>query len=343
MHSNTSQTGRAIALYALTGCFDAPGGNVPMSTVPVGAIFGRELLPPAMHGKSLGHEARPLGPESIFGWITTDALYKAVLEREPYGVDALGSFGLHLLVSHADGARGAQALDALDFMVHADLFMTPTAAHADIFLPVNTPWERAALKTGFAVDQRACAHVQLRQRVIEPRGESRSDAEIAFALAQRLGLGDVFWSGDIEAAYAAILAPSGVSLAELRAHPAGKTLPLKTRYRKHAGDGTGPSPGFATPSRKVELYSETLLAHGYDPARVRGARDRTGFAAGSGHRFSAGLDRQQEQSLHPQPVPPRGRVAAARATAARGHASRGGGRAVSAKATGCTSRRPMPG
>ncbi|MEX2481053.1 MAG: molybdopterin-dependent oxidoreductase [Gammaproteobacteria bacterium] len=266
MHSNTSQTGRAIAcLYALTGCFDAPGGNVVMSHVPVRTILGRELMPQTMREKSLGLETRSLGPESIFSWITADALYKAVLERKPYGVDALVSFGLNLLVSHADGARGARALDALDFMVHADLFMTPTATHADIFLPVNTPWEREGLKTDFYVDQRACAHVQLRQRVVEPLGESRSDAAIALELAQRLGLGDAFWEGNADAAYAEILEPSGVTVAELRAAPAGKTLPLATRYRKYAGDGSGPAQGFATPSRKVELYSETLFAHGYDP------------------------------------------------------------------------------
>jgi anaerobic selenocysteine-containing dehydrogenase len=36
-------------------------------------------------------------------------------------------------------------------------------------------------------------------------------------------------------------------------------MPLTTRYRKYT-DG-----GFNTPSRKVELYSGTLAAHGYDP------------------------------------------------------------------------------
>ncbi|MEQ8663104.1 MAG: molybdopterin-dependent oxidoreductase [Gammaproteobacteria bacterium] len=266
MHSNTSQTGRAIAcLYALTGCFDAPGGNVVMSHVPVRTILGRELMPQEARAKSLGLEKRSLGPEAIFSWITTDSLYQAVLERTPYGVDALVSFGLNMLVSHADGARGAKALDALEFMVHADLFMTPTAAHADIFLPVNTPWEREGLKTDFYVDQRACAHTQLRQQVIEPQGESRSDAAIAFELARRLGLDDVFWGGNVDAAYTEILEPSGVTVAELRAAPEGKTLPLATRYRKYAGDGSGAAPGFATPSRKVELYSETLFTHGYDP------------------------------------------------------------------------------
>ena len=36
-------------------------------------------------------------------------------------------------------------------------------------------------------------------------------------------------------------------------------MPLTTRYRKYTDTG------FATPSRKVELYSATLAAHGYSP------------------------------------------------------------------------------
>ena len=48
-------------------------------------------MPEGMLDKSLGREQRSLGPEAAFGWITTDAFYKAVLDREPYGVNALVS------------------------------------------------------------------------------------------------------------------------------------------------------------------------------------------------------------------------------------------------------------
>ena len=266
MHSNTSQTNRAICcLYALTGSFDAPGGNVMFEQVPTEPIFGGELMPEGMLDKSLGREERALGPEAIFGWITSDALYKAVLDRKPYGVDAFVSFGMNILVSHADGERGARALDALEFMVHADLFMTPTATHADIFLPVNTPWEREGLRTDFMVDQAASNYVQLKPQVIESRGESKSDAWIAFELANRLGLAENFWDGEIDGGYRAILEPSGLDLDELRNAPRGIEVPARTRYKKYAKVSAGLASGFATPSRRVELYSETFLAHGYAP------------------------------------------------------------------------------
>lgn len=43
-------------------------------------------------------------------------------------------------------------------------------------------------------------------------------------------------------------------------------MALPTRYEKHAETGANGAPrGFATPSRKVELYSQTFLEHGYSP------------------------------------------------------------------------------
>ena len=174
-------------------------------------------------------------------------------------------FGANLLVAHADPRRGREALAALDFYVHADLFMNPTAELADVVLPVASAFEREGLKIGFEVSEAAQSLVQLRRRVVEPRGEARSDTEIVFDLACRLGLGTHFWDGDIDEAYRYQLSPSGVSLEDLREHPEGVRVPLQTRYRKFAEQKDGIPKGFATPTRKIELYSETLLEHGYPP------------------------------------------------------------------------------
>jgi anaerobic selenocysteine-containing dehydrogenase len=174
-------------------------------------------------------------------------------------------FGANLLLAHADSLRGRKALAALDFYVHADLFMSPTAEMADVVLPAASAFEREALKIGFLVSAEAQSHVQLRRRVVEPRGEARSDTEIVFDLACRLGLGANFWDGDIEAAYRYQLQPSGVSLETLRANPGGVRVPLQTRYRKFAEETDGTPRGFATPTRKIEFYSEMMLEHGYSP------------------------------------------------------------------------------
>jgi anaerobic selenocysteine-containing dehydrogenase len=254
-HSGTTQTIRAIdVLYALTGSLDVPGGNVLFEAVPSNAIDGREFLsdirPPAV-----GLEHRPLGP-ARFEFITGEDFYTAALDRR---IKTLVSFGGNLVMAHADSVRGRDALRSLDFFVQADLFMTPSAELADIVLPVTTPFESEALKIGFEYSQEAQSLVQLRRPLVAPRGEARSDLQIVFDLATRLGLGAHFWNGDIDEAFRHQLAPSGITLEELRAHPEGVRVPLTTRYRKYADTG------FATPSHKVELYSATLAAHDYSP------------------------------------------------------------------------------
>jgi len=265
MQTNSTQIARAIGqLYALTGSFDAPGGNVMFPPVPAANAEGRELLSAAQHMRTLGLRERPLGPAK-WGFVTSDDLYRGIVEQQPYPVRGLVGFGANLLLAHADSRRGREALAALDFYVHADLFMNPTAELADIVLPVASAFEREALKIGFEVSPEAQSHVQLRQRVVEPRGEARSDTEIVFELARRLGLGSVFWEGDIDAANRFRLGPSGVSLEALRQLPGGVRVPLEARYRKFAEPVDGVPSGFNTPTRRVELYSETLLAHGYPP------------------------------------------------------------------------------
>ena len=263
--SNATQIFRAIAmLYALTGSFDAEGGNVLFPSVPSANVSGDELMPAAQLARSLGRGDRPLGP-SRWGWVTTDEVYRGILERHPYAVHGLVGFGANLLLAHGDVRRGREALAALEFYVHADLFMNPTAELADVALPVATPFEREGLKIGFDVSAEAQSLVQLRRRVIEPLGEARPDTEIVFELARRLGLGDRFWGGDIEAANRHQLAPSGLTLEALRESPGGLRVPLRTRHRKYAEETNGVPTGFATPTRKIELYSETLLEHGYPP------------------------------------------------------------------------------
>lgn len=264
-HSNATQTDRAIALVcALTGSFDAPGGNVIFDRVPVNDVRGVELMPPEQRRKAIGFERRPLGPPCD-GWVTGRDLYDAMLTGKPYSVRGLVGFGANLVVSHADGKRARDALAGLDFYLHTDLFMTPTAGLADIVLPVATAWEREGLRVGFEISQAAEELVQLRAPVVEPPGEARPDSWIVFELAKRLGLGAQFWGGDIDAGLRHILAPSGIALEVLRQQPEGVRVPLATRYRKYAGNGKGAPHGFATPTRKIEVYSQLLLEHGQPP------------------------------------------------------------------------------
>jgi anaerobic selenocysteine-containing dehydrogenase len=263
-HANTTETARSMALlYALTGCFDVSGGNVLLPAMPAAPVTGEELPAAKQMAAAIGMAERPLGPARLNSVSGRD-FYRAVLEGTPYPMRGLIGFGSNMLLAYADPVCGRAALAALDFYAHADLFMTPTATLADIVLPVASCFEREALKIGFEIDAEAQSHVQFRQAIVPPPGEARPDTDFIFDLAMRLGLGEQFWNGDVDAAYRHQLGPAGVTLEQLRAEPAGMRVALTTRHGKHADiDAHGNARGFATPSRKVEFWSETFREHGY--------------------------------------------------------------------------------
>lgn len=331
-HANVTQAARAISLlYALTGSFDVSGGNVIFPAVPSGAVVGGDLPAAKNMAPAVGAAEHPLGP-TRFNQITSLDLYRAILESKPYAVRGLLGFGANILMAHTEPRRAREALMALEFHAHTDMFMNPTAELADVILPVASPFEREALRFGFEISLEAQSLVQLRPAVIEPLGETRSDTAIVFALAERLGLGEHFWNGDIDAGYRAQLAPSGMTLEALRASPGGVRVPLQARHAKYADrDKEGMARGFATPSRKVELWSEMFLTHGYaplpeyeEPAMGPGSRPELGarfplvltcaknaLFCNSQHRGVSSLRMRQahpEVELHPQAAAARGIV-----------------------------------
>lgn len=257
--ARATQTGRAISLlYALTGHLDAPGGNVYFSKAPVVNMLGMELLSASQRSKTLGLQERPLGPGTM-GWITSCDLYKSVTKGEPYRTRALISFGGNPLLTKPNAPAAVKALEQLEFYAHADMFLNPTANYADIILPVASPWERSGFYPGFQISREAESLVQLRPAVISPLGECRSDNEIVFELAKRLRLGKYFFEGDFNTALKAMIEPAGLTIADLKSHPQGINLKLDTAYRKYEKQG------FATPSKKVEIFSETFQKSGYSP------------------------------------------------------------------------------
>ncbi|MFH1002801.1 MAG: molybdopterin-dependent oxidoreductase, partial [Chloroflexota bacterium] len=89
--TNASQTNRALCLlYALTGDYDVPGGNVIPPQLAMNPIVGREFLSPEADGKRLGFKERPLGPAGISARATQGfEVYRAILEGKPYPVKAV--------------------------------------------------------------------------------------------------------------------------------------------------------------------------------------------------------------------------------------------------------------
>ena len=119
-------------------------------------------------------------------------------------------------MGNGDPLQGKAALEALDFYVHVDPVANPSASLADLLLPACTCWEREALRPSLGTGAEMATWAQFREPVVQPLYESRADVAIIFDLATRLGLGQHFFDGDIKAAYNYELAPSGLTMQQLR-------------------------------------------------------------------------------------------------------------------------------
>jgi len=125
-----------IHLMALTGNLDVKGGNVLFAPPPIQTLSrfaGHERLPEEQRAKRLGACDFPVADWGAL--VPTPVLSAAMLEGVPYRVRAVLIHGSNPLLTWPDANRTHAALNALDFLVVTDLFMTPTAALADIVLP----------------------------------------------------------------------------------------------------------------------------------------------------------------------------------------------------------------
>ncbi|MDF9748524.1 formate dehydrogenase subunit alpha [Natrinema salsiterrestre] len=84
-------------------------------------------------------------------------------------------------LSEPDVQHAEKALEALDFLVVQDIFMTETAEHADVVLPAATSPEKHGTFTN--TERR----IQRVRPTAEPPGNARQDWEITQELANRLG------------------------------------------------------------------------------------------------------------------------------------------------------------
>lgn len=160
-------------------------------------------------------------------------------------------FGSNPMLTHANSQMVYEGFKKLEFLVVADLFMTPTAALADIVLPVAANLE-------FDEFFQRSSYIAARSKLVDPPGDCRSDQMWMSLIAKEMGYGEYFWDDEI-GGIDAILQPAGLKFNQLRGMGLYK---LEWNYRKHEKEG------FNTPSRRVELYSSRLREIGIDPLPV---------------------------------------------------------------------------
>ncbi len=252
--ANGTQNSRAFAiLQTITGNINNPGGWV---------ISPRLLLT----GIGLPVEGTPIGAEDY------RLFYEIWGRKSPYGqvvcfpdsvpnpIRALIVTGGNPLISMPDSNAFREALRRLDLLVVHDLFLTETAELAHYVLPACTHLE----KNGLAYSYNVChgiPYLMLRKKAIEPLYESWSEFKFWTELGKKIGMGDVFpWKTDEEVVELE-LKPTGLNYRELKEEKVAGVYYMEKQYGMDAFHVKG----FSTPSRKIEIYSETFEKEGFDP------------------------------------------------------------------------------
>lgn len=241
-----------LALLAITGNIDVPGGQVLFSPPNIRTVseFGaHKILSQTQRAKRLGADRFRLAGN--FAIINPKCVWDAILEEKPYPVKMLFFISSNPLLTRANALQVRNALEEVEFMAVVDFFITPTAELADLVLPAAT-W----LEMDYIGDfWKRHGYILPRRKVIQV-GECRSDHEILNELAHRVGLGKYWWP-TFDKALDWILEPMGITWKELK--ESGEDFRGQVRYRKYK------EKGFSTPTGKFELYSTLLEKWGYDP------------------------------------------------------------------------------
>ncbi|HYD93959.1 MAG TPA: formate dehydrogenase subunit alpha, partial [Noviherbaspirillum sp.] len=172
----TGQIGRpGTGLHPLRGQNNVQGAS-DAGLIPMMYPDYRRVGDPAAREAFEAAWGMPLDPEP---GLTVVEVMHAILEGKVRGMYIMGE---NPAMSDPDVNHARAALAALDHLVVQDIFLTETAALADVILPASAFPE----KTGtFTNTDRL---VQLGRQAIDPPGDARQDLWIIAQIAARLGL-----------------------------------------------------------------------------------------------------------------------------------------------------------
>jgi anaerobic selenocysteine-containing dehydrogenase len=252
--ANGTQNSRAFSiLQIITGNINNIGGWVVSPRL-------------TLTGLGLPTDRTPIGAEDY------SVFYEIWGRKSPYGqvvcfpdsvpgvIKSLIVTGGNPVVSLPDSNAFREALKRLELLVVLDLFMTETAELAHYVLPGCSHLE----KNGLAYSYNVChgmPYLMARKKAIEPVHESRSEFSFWKGLAEKIGFGELFpWKTDEEVVELEMKS-SGLSYKELKEEKIAGAYYREKVY----GMDSYKDKGFSTPSRKIEIYSETLAKAGFDP------------------------------------------------------------------------------
>ena len=227
-----------ICLMAVCGNLDVPGGNIQANEpgiLSLGKFVRADKIP--SKPKEMIHAHHHTIPKLM----TVPPAYfrKAVLEGSPYPVKAAYVQCANPLLAYADSRQTYDTLMKLDFLAVSDIFMTPTAALADVVLPAATHFEfndigHYGLGHGF---------ILARPKVVNPPGQCWPDIKILNELGKVL-TPKKYWYDEYKKLLDTLLAPAGLDFSQFTERGLLRGTDRFKKYEKS---------GFKTPSSKVEL------------------------------------------------------------------------------------------
>ena len=186
--------------------------------------------------------------------IDTIGLMSAIEFGRPYPVKALWLSTCNMFNQTAPNRNRvlSDIIPKLEFLVVSDHFMTASAELADLVLPAATIFERLDLIPGM--------FLQLQQPAVAPEGESKSEFDIFKGLAERMGFGELFRETPQHYLEEALKSTDplleGITFERLQREGAvlmNRPAEPYIAFRDYR---------FQTPSGRIELYKEELVAHG---------------------------------------------------------------------------------
>lgn len=174
--------------FRLTVALQLATGNTGLRGGSTGSLNNR--LPEARCGSL----PVPDNPEARYAEFPVlrwpDAILRGRKGGYPSDITAAIVAGSNPLTQGADLAKSRAALEKLEFLAVADLFMTPTAQVADIVLPAASPLEKEDIGRPWFGN-----YLLYKPAALPPAGEARNDYDIFAGIAERLGFGPAFTEG----------------------------------------------------------------------------------------------------------------------------------------------------
>jgi anaerobic selenocysteine-containing dehydrogenase len=209
-----------------------------------------QFLPPEKGALKIGGFDYP-----IMLTAQSPAFWRSIVSGEPYRMRTVWIMGSNPLVTSTHSLEIEEALRKLEFVAVSDMFLTPTAQFADLFLPASTWLEYDEIHTSgghtFSL---------LARRNVAQVGDTLDDQEVIIRVANRLGLAEAFpWRSHRELSEW-VLEGTGVGFEEFLEKG---ILIAEPRYRKYEDPSF-----FKTPSGKFEISCRTLEGMGVSPLPV---------------------------------------------------------------------------